>query len=341
LTMNTGLRKKSEKPIPPAAGGFAFVRLFAAALAVLLASVLLAVPSSTGRGAFAQTSPGSKTVEQDTLVKDIVTLDSEISGITGRLEELQGKSEALSEKISGLDEEVTSRRRKLASKRRALADRARNMYVNGRSNTLVMLFSSGDISEFFERNEYVQKVNRRDTDMVVSVKQEANDLEAALTELKRRKKEVDDVAAELESRKERLSASRSERAELLASAGAQAPQLQEQSQRVESKMQQVNQTAPNGKHTGRFLTMVATGYSPEEPGLSDATASGLKAQRGVVAVDPRVIPLGTRVHVEGYGYAIAADTGSAIKGMRIDLCFDTLAECNAYGKRTVQVEILD
>ncbi len=339
--MNTGLRKKSETPIPPAAGGFAFVRVLTAALGLLLAIALVASPSPSGGGAIAQTSPGSSTTDQDDIVREIVTLDSEIGGITARLEELREKSEALSEKIGGLNDEVASRRRKLASKRRALADRARNLYVNGRSNTLVMLLSSGDISEFFERNDYVQKVNQRDTEMVVSVKREADDLEAALSELKRRKKEVDGVAAELQGRKERLSASRSERQELLASAGSQAPQVQAQSESVESKMQQVNQSVPNGKHTGRFLTMVATGYSPEEPGLSDATASGLKAQRGVVAVDPRVIPLGTRVHVEGYGYAIAGDTGSAIKGMRIDLCFDTLEECNAYGKRTVQVEILD
>jgi len=62
----------------------------------------------------------------------------------------------------------------------------------------------------------------------------------------------------------------------------------------------------------------------------------MKAQHGVVAVDPRVIPLGTRLNVEGYGNCIAGDTGSAIKGNRIDLCFDTLAECNAYGMRKVK-----
>jgi 3D (Asp-Asp-Asp) domain-containing protein len=67
----------------------------------------------------------------------------------------------------------------------------------------------------------------------------------------------------------------------------------------------------------------------------------MKAQHGVVAVDPRVIPLGTRLNVEGYGNCIAGDTGSAIKGNRIDLCFDTLAECNAYGMRKVRVEILN
>jgi 3D (Asp-Asp-Asp) domain-containing protein len=159
--------------------------------------------------------------------------------------------------------------------------------------------------------------------------------------LKRRKKEIDVVVSDLRSQKSRLVASRAEREGLLASAGAQSGDVQQQSQRVEAKIDQMNPPNSKGRHTGRFLTMVATAYSPEEPGLTDHTATGLKAQYGVCAVDPSVIPLGTRLHVEGYGYAIAADTGSAIKGNRIDLCFDTLAECNAYGRHTVKVEILD
>ena len=53
------------------------------------------------------------------------------------------------------------------------------------------------------------------------------------------------------------------------------------------------------------------------------------------------IPLGTRLYIEGYGSAIAGDTGSAIKGNRIDLCFDTLGEVRAFGWRTITVEILD
>lgn len=92
---------------------------------------------------------------------------------------------------------------------------------------------------------------------------------------------------------------------------------------------------------GRRLRVEATGYSSRQPGLSDTTATGARAKRGVIAVDPRVIPLGTRVYVPGYGYAVAADTGGAIKGNRIDLCFTTVAECFAWGRRTVTITILD
>ena len=339
--MRTDFKKKRNAPTPPANGGFSVMRACSGPLVLFIASALLIMTPAVRPCALAQEAPGNSSGDRDSLVQEVVTLDSEISSLSGRLSDLEAKSAALEARIGGLNAEVAAKRGKVAAKRGALADRARNMYVNGRSNTLVMLFSSEDVSEFFKRNEYVQKVNERDTLLVDAIKREAEELDASLAELKRRKKEIDGVASEFETRRGKLVASRSERAEVLARAGTLSGDVQDQSRRVESKMLEINPPVANGRHTGRFLMMVATGYSPEEPGLSDATASGLKAQHGVVAVDPRVIPLGTRVHVEGYGYAIAGDTGSAIKGMRIDLCFDRLEECNAYGKRTVRVEILD
>ena len=92
---------------------------------------------------------------------------------------------------------------------------------------------------------------------------------------------------------------------------------------------------------GRRMYVEATGYSPREPGLDFTTATGARARHGVIAVDPRVIPLGTRVYVPGYGYAVAADTGGAIKGRRIDLCYDTVAEAILWGRRHVTIIILD
>lgn len=92
----------------------------------------------------------------------------------------------------------------------------------------------------------------------------------------------------------------------------------------------------------RVVDMVATGYGPGENGRwGDQTASGLKPGRGVVAVDPRFIPLGTRLYVDGYGYCVAGDTGGAIKGNRIDLGMDSRWEASQVGRRRVRVLILD
>ncbi|AOQ24566.1 hypothetical protein MTAT_19090 [Moorella thermoacetica] len=91
----------------------------------------------------------------------------------------------------------------------------------------------------------------------------------------------------------------------------------------------------------RRLKMLATAYtaSSEEGTADGRTATGIKVRRGVVAVDPKVIPLGTKLYIEGYGEAIAADTGGAIKGNKIDLFMDSKQEALRWGRRWVLVTI--
>lgn len=87
---------------------------------------------------------------------------------------------------------------------------------------------------------------------------------------------------------------------------------------------------------GRVVTAVATAYTH----TGNRTAIGIRPYQGVVAVDPRVIPLGTKLYVEGYGSAIAADTGGDIKGSRIDVFFDSRQQAINWGRRQVRVHIL-
>lgn len=98
-------------------------------------------------------------------------------------------------------------------------------------------------------------------------------------------------------------------------------------------------TAP-APESGTEMTAEASAYTPGVD-CGYYTATGAKAGYGIIAVDPSVIPLGTRMYVPGYGYGVAADTGGAIKGYRIDLCFDTLSEALSWGRRTVTITIVD
>lgn len=88
---------------------------------------------------------------------------------------------------------------------------------------------------------------------------------------------------------------------------------------------------------GYVTTMQATAYHPSDGNGLGITATGTKAGRGTVAVDPRVIPLGTKMYIPNYGEAIAEDTGGAIKGNRIDLCMETFSECYSFGRQNVEV----
>ncbi|MFZ5632191.1 MAG: 3D domain-containing protein [Bacillota bacterium] len=100
------------------------------------------------------------------------------------------------------------------------------------------------------------------------------------------------------------------------------------------------QTISRGGQVIRFreaMEVTATAYT--HTGYN--TATGTKPEYGTVAVDPRVIPLGTRMYVEGYGYATALDTGGAIKGKRIDVFLESYNEADRWGVRTVKVYLLD
>jgi 3D (Asp-Asp-Asp) domain-containing protein len=90
------------------------------------------------------------------------------------------------------------------------------------------------------------------------------------------------------------------------------------------------------------ITMVATAYTADTASAypTGYTATGILARRGVVAVDPHVIPLGTELFVPGYGVALAADTGGAIIGNRIDLCMDSYGDAMTFGRQTVKVYVL-
>ncbi len=87
--------------------------------------------------------------------------------------------------------------------------------------------------------------------------------------------------------------------------------------------------------------MEASAYLPTDGGGDCITATGLPAQHGVVAVDPDVIPLGTRLYIPGYGFAIAADTGGMIEGYMIDLCMEDYEACMEFGRRDIDVYVLD
>ena len=93
------------------------------------------------------------------------------------------------------------------------------------------------------------------------------------------------------------------------------------------------------------INVSASAFTANCNGCSGITSSGINLKKNpdvkVIAVDPSIIPIGTKVHVEGYGYAIAGDTGGAIKGNKIDVFFPTTSEAYKWGRKNVKVKILE
>ncbi|WP_413364237.1 ubiquitin-like domain-containing protein [Lysinibacillus sp. 3P01SB] len=103
-----------------------------------------------------------------------------------------------------------------------------------------------------------------------------------------------------------------------------------------------NSAAPSN---GKEFYVTATAYTANCSGCSGVTATGLNLKANpsskVIAVDPSVIPLGSKVWVEGYGYAIAADTGGAIKGNKIDVFISSKSQAASWGRKKVRIKVLN
>ena len=89
--------------------------------------------------------------------------------------------------------------------------------------------------------------------------------------------------------------------------------------------------------------MKATAYTASCKGCSGITAIGLNLKKNpnvkAISVDQKLIPLGTKVYVEGYGEAIAADTGGAIKGKKIDVFMSSKSKALNWGVKTVKIKV--
>ena len=91
-----------------------------------------------------------------------------------------------------------------------------------------------------------------------------------------------------------------------------------------------------------WFYFVATGYSANDPlqGTNNITATGKEIKKGMVSVDPKIIPLGTRIEIKDTGLFVAEDTGGKIKGNRIDIYFETKEEAKEFGCQTIWVRVL-
>ena len=97
---------------------------------------------------------------------------------------------------------------------------------------------------------------------------------------------------------------------------------------------------PEGYQPYRYKLTVESSAYTWGAGASGLTSLGLTPRKGIVAVDPRVIPYYTKLYIPGYCMAMAGDTGGAIRGHRIDLFMNSVWECYQWGRRDVEIYVL-
>lgn len=118
---------------------------------------------------------------------------------------------------------------------------------------------------------------------------------------------------------------------------------QEETTKEEEVNTSSSETEEAATVAGRTVTVEATAYSLNQPSLGNITYSGidLRENPNVIAVDPSFIPLGSRIYVPGYGEFVAGDTGGAINGNRIDIHMTSIDSALQFGRRTIDIQILD
>jgi 3D (Asp-Asp-Asp) domain-containing protein/peptidoglycan hydrolase CwlO-like protein len=283
----------------------------------------------------------------------------ELYGLESRLAASERRLAALRVRLAALEREQADARRRLGIARRTLVtaerrleSRLRALYYEDEVDPLAVILGAASLDDAITALDELTRAAGQDREIVGEVSASRTTVRAAIDGLAKRRGELTAAVAEAQAARDALAAARDERAAYVdrlvrrreatrrevAALGAQADAAAEKAQEVTESAEPATSPPPilplPTVGPGATITVQATGYA-----LPGTTATGIPVGWGVAAVDPNVIPLGTRMTVPGYGEAVAADTGPAVVGAAIDLWFPTVAEALAWGRRTVAITL--
>jgi 3D (Asp-Asp-Asp) domain-containing protein/peptidoglycan hydrolase CwlO-like protein len=291
-------------------------------------------------------------------VLELYALESRLSRADRRVDALRAAADAVERKRATAADHLDVVRANLAAAQANLADRLRLLYVEGDVDPFEVLLGASSLDEAVTALDNLGYVARQDQEIVREVGAARAAVKEALADLARRRDELSGLVADAEAAREAVAAAQAERASYLAELRSQRSvnegeiaDLLAAAESADDKAVELEpppSPAPGGSGSGaappppdtspgeggRTMVVEATGYA-----IHDTTATGIQTSWGVIAVDPNVIPLGTRMFVPGYGEGVAADTGSAVKGNLIDLWFPTREQAIQWGRRTVTITL--
>lgn len=294
-------------------------------------------------------------------VLELYALESRLVRARAELDSLRGRAAALAAERKAVSARLTAARHTVAASERFLALRLRSLYEEGQTDPLEILLGATSLDEAMDGLDGLHFAAQQDQEIIERtlvarsrLAKLARALDARRAEVARLTSELDRRAAELEgaraARRGYLAELASERGLNLSRIGAlerQARGARERAGRlaVPAAVAQVTPVAAPSEEGGPepereppaggvTMRVVATAYA-----LPGRTATGLPVGWGVVAVDPSVIPLGTRMTIPGYGEGIAADVGPAVRGAKIDLWFPSRSAALRWGTRSVTITL--
>lgn len=226
-----------------------------------------------------------------------------------------------------------------------LASHLRTLYEEGEPNALAILLGSASLEDAVTRLNDLEQSAQQGQAAVTDTQRGHAQLVHLANTLTAKVREAQTLEARARATAAALERARAARVRYLGSLARQRrldarqlARLDSHARRVVAQAQTIQAKTPSPAEpviaAPGTITVTATGYS-----LAGHTSTGLPVGYGVVAVDPAVIPLGTRMTIPGYGEGVAADTGSSVSGYTVDLWFPTLADALAWGRRTVTISL--
>jgi 3D (Asp-Asp-Asp) domain-containing protein/septal ring factor EnvC (AmiA/AmiB activator) len=265
-----------------------------------------------------------------------VTLSTRLEQTRAALVRFRARAEAISAQRAEAEQSLRLARHTVKVSQRRLADRLRLLYEQGPTDPMSVLVGATSVDEAINGIENLHRVAGLDRQVIDAAKDARAHLLVATRRLTTEEAEARETEAATAATVAALEAAQREEAATLASLHATRSANAAEISTLESRARELETAAPapGTSQSGRTLTVTATGYS-----LAGYTSTGVPVGYGIVAVDPSVIALGTKMTIPGYGEGVAADTGGAVAGAHIDLWFPTEAESLAWGSRTVTVTL--
>jgi len=317
------------------------------ALSLVLASAALLGASLAG----AQ-SPAALKSQQGVLAGRSHSALLGLFSLDARLTQARSELARIHSRVGSLRSERLEAQRQLALvsdnvrlSQRMLAAHLRMLYEQGEPDAIAILLGSSSLDDAITRLNDLEQTASQGASAVADTENGRVKLTRLAATLAAQLREAQALEARAARTAAALERARAQRVAYLASLARQRQMttrqistLDTRARRVVKQAQTVQSRtasrAPEPASRGSTITVTVTGYS-----LGGTTATGLPVGPGVVAVDPSVIPLGTRMTIPGYGEGVAADTGSAVSGYTIDVWFPSLADALAWGRRTVEITL--
>ncbi len=274
---------------------------------------------------------------------ELYALDSRLQASQARVAYLATEAAKLRRERRALRSELRAARATLAASQRQLALQLRTLYEQGEVDPVAVVFGAASLGKGLRELDDLTRSAAESTRVVATTRAAERRLFRARRSLTTGAKRLARSLASARAAEQSLTSTATSKSSYVASiragaGAAEAAGLLSSAQSAVQKSRKLGhghtpppQPPPKG---GRKMVVSATCYI-----LKGTTASGLPVGPGIVAVDPTVIPLGTRLYIPGYGKGIAADVGGGIKGKIIDLWYSTYAQCAKWGRRTVTITI--